>query len=125
MNDEDLESTSRRQPFKPTSPQTTGFLAFVRLCRIAGKIQQIHSPRTVRRLANAGPEKLERFTNRVLAHDRLLKTWLDGLPDDIRFSANTAEWDLDGSPHLTMCVIMFIVHAGSLLNLYRYVGHGV
>ena len=125
MNDEDLDSTCRQRGSKtPNNPDgkpslMTGFLAFSRLCRIAGKIQQLNSPRNIQNLATGDPGKAQRFVNRVVAHDRMLRSWLDSLPDDIRFSANTADWNLDGNPHLTMCVVMFILHAGSLLNLYR------
>lgn len=114
----------RQQSSKaPGAPLTAGFLAFARLCRIAGKIQRLNSPRNIRVMLAADPARLQRYTNRVAAHDRMLRMWLDTLPAEIRFSANTAEWKLDGNPHLTMCVIMLIVHSGSLLNLYRYVSH--
>lgn len=57
----------------------------------------------------------------VASYDKSLGTWLEGLSDEIRFSANALGGGAVGSVDLTMCVIIFIVHAGSLLNLYRYV----
>lgn len=123
MSDENLSSHCRQQSATviDDSPPTTGFIAFARLCRIAGKIQQLNSPRRLRELASASPEKVRSFVSRVVAHDKALRCWLESLPDEIRFSANTPERNLEGSPHLTMCVIIFIIHAGSLLNIYRLV----
>ena len=130
LSDEDLDASSRQQgPFDSlrqlhstsSSPPTTGFLAFARLCRIASKIQQLNSPRRIRELASSNSNKARKFVARVAALDRSLRTWLESLPDDIRFSANTSEQNLERNPHLTMCAIIFIVHAGSLLNLYRWV----
>ncbi|KAH8668463.1 fungal-specific transcription factor domain-containing protein [Xylariales sp. PMI_506] len=103
---------SGSQPRSGTTPMT-GFLAFARLCRIGGKIQELYSPSRIRETAVRG--KTRRFLRSVAALDKALNEWLVGLPDAIRFSANA----LDRGPNLTMCVIMFIVHAGSLLNLYR------
>ncbi|KAI9148822.1 transcriptional regulatory protein [Paramyrothecium foliicola] len=91
----------------------SGFLAFARLCRISGKIQRLHSPSRI--ADSTKPEKVAQLTRAVAAVDKSLNDWLNDLPDEIRFSAN----HLDRGPNLTMCVIMFIVHAGSLLNLYR------
>lgn len=128
MNDEELEALAHQRTTKlhignpQTTALTSGFLAFAKLCRIAGRIQQLNSPRTIRTLSAGDPDKIQRFSNRVASHDQMLRVWLENLPDDVRFSANTAEWNLDGSPHLTMCLIMLMVHSGSLLSLYRYVG---
>ena len=128
LSDEELDACSRQQ--RPSdaatqlhsvhsSPPTTGFLAFARLCRIASKIQQLSSPRRIRELASSNPKKARKFVTRVSALDTALRTWLESLPDDIRFSANMSEQNIERNPHLTMCAIIFIVHAGSLLNLYR------
>ncbi|KAK9777755.1 putative Transcription factor domain-containing protein [Seiridium cardinale] len=117
ISDNDLEGWCRNPQQSPQQPSTstsmTGFLAFARLCRIGGKIQQLYSPSRIREVSN--PAKAKRYLRTIESLDRSLNEWLAGLPDDIRFSAN----NLDRSPDLTMCVIMFIVHAGSLLNLYR------
>jgi hypothetical protein len=100
------------QQTEATTPMT-GFLAFARLCHIGGKIQQLYSPLRIRDITVPG--KAKSFIRSVMSLDKSLNEWLAGLPDEIRFSAN----DLDRGPNLTMCVIMFIVHSGSLLNLYR------
>jgi hypothetical protein len=116
LSDEDLEDYCRsgRSPEQPgASTPMTGFVAFARLCRIGGKIQQLYSPSRIREVAN--PAKAKRYLRTIGALDKLLNEWLASLPDEIRFSANR----LDRGPTLTMCVIMFIVHAGCLLNLYR------
>lgn len=125
VSDEDLESFAH-QPSSIGShydPQASspamGFLAFAKLCRIAGKIQQLNSPRRIKDLASADPDKMRKFAAKVASRDRLLRSYLEDLPDDICFSANVPQWDHDRNYHLTMCMIIFIVHAGSLLNLYR------
>ncbi|KAH8200554.1 hypothetical protein TruAng_005272 [Truncatella angustata] len=117
ISDDDLDTWCRDPGHPPQNPQAstlmTGFLAFARLCRIGGKIQQLYSPLRIRELSD--PTKAKRYLRTIGALDKKLNEWLASLPDDIRFSAN----DMDRGPNLTMCVIMFIVHAGSLLNLYR------
>lgn len=97
------------------STPMTGFLAFARLCRIGGKIQQLYSPSRIRAISK--PSKAKKLLRNIVSLDRSLNEWLASLPDEIRFSAN----NMARGPNLTMCVIMFIVHAGSLLNLYRWV----
>jgi hypothetical protein len=118
LSDEDLSDWCRAPSSMPQRPPgstpMTGFIAFARLCRIGGKIQQLYSPSKIWETGN--PRKARRYLRRVASLDKALDEWLAGLPDEIRFSANTPE----RGPNLTMCVIMFIVHAGSLLNLYRY-----
>lgn len=49
--------------------------------------------------------------------DTELSEWLSTVPDSIKFSANNMDSD---SPHLTMCVILYIVHAACVINLHRY-----
>jgi hypothetical protein len=120
MSDDRLESYPREVP-QDGSSGTTGFIALSRLCRIAGKIQQLHSPRHLRDLASNNEGKRRGFLAKVAALDRSLTSWVESLPDEIRFSANALGNGPKGSVDLTMCVIIFIVHAGSLLNLYRYV----
>lgn len=117
LSDDDLDRYSpKAQPSpesRPASTPMTGFLAFARLCRIGGKIQQLYSPLRIREVAK--PAKAKQRLRIIASLDKSLNEWLISLPDDIRFSAN----QLDRGPNLTMCVIMFIAHAGSLLNLYR------
>jgi hypothetical protein len=126
LNDEALERYLSNGRLPPRhSPSTTGFLAFARLCCIAGRIQQLGSPLRLRDLTSTEPGRPERFLARVSAYDGALQRWLDGLPDSIRFSANSVPAETGGgSEDLVMCVVSFIVHAGSLLNLHRFlVGH--
>lgn len=126
MSDEELDSKfgsdgSGNNNFfsTPSSPSTTGFLAFARLCRISGKVQQLSAPHRLRELTSPDLSRSERFVARVSAYDGALQKWLDNLPDSIRFSANKASSEGGGKQDLVMCVVSFIVHAGSLLNLHR------
>ncbi|KAH6685483.1 hypothetical protein F5X68DRAFT_233227 [Plectosphaerella plurivora] len=111
LSDEALErylGTGRLPPGH--SPSTTGFLAFARLYYIAGRIQQLGSPRRLRDLTSTEPSRPERFLARV---------------STIRFSANSMPAETSGGGEdLVICIVSFIVHAGSLLNLHRFlVGH--
>lgn len=99
----------------------SGFLAFARLSRLAGKIQHLNSRLNLRNLASADSGKVQRFLSRVDTHDQALRNWLASLPPHIQFSANSMEKSPGGDPALVMCVIIFVLHAGSLLSLYRYV----
>ncbi|POS68916.1 hypothetical protein DHEL01_v212689, partial [Diaporthe helianthi] len=65
------------------------------------------------------PEKTQRFLARVDKYDQALRTWLASLPPHIQFSANSTQKRAGGDPDLVMCVITFVLHAGSLLSLYR------
>lgn len=128
MSDDLLEQYSRALiqragpnhpiPSEQSSP-LSGFLAFARLCRITGRIQRLNSPHSIRRLASTSPSKARRFVSRVAAYDRSLRAWLESLPEDVRFSASRLEGGAEQNGSLAMCAIIFIVHAGSLLNLYR------
>ncbi|KAI8316050.1 putative transcriptional regulatory protein [Colletotrichum sp. SAR11_59] len=97
----------------------SGFLAFARLSRLAGKIQHLDSPLNLRKVASADSAKTQRFLSRVDTYDQALRNWLASLPPHIQFSANSMEKSPGGDPALVMCVIIFILHAGSLFNLYR------
>lgn len=99
----------------------SGFLAFARLSRLAGKIQHLNSPLNLRKLASADSDKTQSFLSRVDTYDQALRNWLASLPPHIQFSANSMEKSPGGDPALVMCVIIFVLHAGSLLNLYRYI----
>lgn len=128
--DEDFEphyvKSKLHQPPKTDNPSDgpsimSGFLAFARLSRLAGKIQHLNSPLNLRKLASADLDKTQRFLSRVDTYDQALRNWLASLPPHIQFSANSMEKSPGGDPALVMCVITFVLHAGSLLNLYRYV----
>jgi hypothetical protein len=108
------------------SSPLTGFIAFARLCRIAGKIQRLGSPSSLVNLvriqgdAATTAKKARIMAARVVTHDKSLRGWLDTLPDSIRFSANneSSAADTESDPSLVMCVIVFMMHSGSLLSLY-------
>ncbi|KAH8895557.1 hypothetical protein GQ53DRAFT_715269 [Thozetella sp. PMI_491] len=126
MSDEDLYREcshpmigSTLQSRDATSP-LTGFLSFARLCHIAGKIQKLGTPARLRQLKSLSPERARKYLARMSLLDRQLRRWLETLPDSIRFSANEIDRGAGADPGLVMCVIIFIVHAGSLLNLYQY-----
>lgn len=128
--DEDLESqymkSKLHHPPKADNASDmpcimSGFLAFARLSRLAGKIQNLNSPLNLRKLASADFDKTQRFLSRVDTYDQGLRDWLARLPPHIQFSANSMEKSPGGDPALVMCVITFVLHAGSLLSLYRYV----
>ncbi|KAH9233218.1 hypothetical protein K456DRAFT_1911426 [Colletotrichum gloeosporioides 23] len=130
MKDEDFEpyclKSRTYHPAKVDIPSEgpcimSGFLAFARLSRLAGKIQHLNSPLNLRKLASADSAKTQRFLSRIDTYDQALRNWLASLPPHIQFSANSMEKSPGGDPALVMCVIIFILHAGSLLNLYRYV----
>ena len=122
LDDDELEAYCKERPevrIKPSVPsQLAGFIAFSKLCQISGKIIRAVNPlrwqkgrrrSTTNRLS--GKEKL------FEALDTELFEWLNTVPDSIGFSANSMNYD---SPHLTMCVILYIVHAACVINLHRY-----
>jgi hypothetical protein len=126
LGDEDLGQSRSQLDSTHRGPSTQdapikGFIAFSRLSRIAGSIQRLNSPRSLRNLATGDSTRKKHFMARVESLDIALKAWLESLPDDIRFSANSIERGRQGDRDLTMCVVIFIMHAGSLLNLYRLV----
>lgn len=126
MSDEELEvycsgeTIPRSYLGASRASMTASFLAFARLCRIAGRIQQLNSPRRIRDLASGDPNKTQKFASRLATYDRLLRSWEKGLPNAIRFSKLVSDWNPDGNPHAAMSAIMFIVYAGCIMNLYRY-----
>ncbi|KAF5007384.1 hypothetical protein FDECE_6270 [Fusarium decemcellulare] len=118
LSDEALEACQQdghppQTPQVETSSPMMPFVAFAQLCRIGGRIQRLYSPSGIMRLRD--PKNAKRFLHSVESLQKLLDKWLADLPDDIRFSANVP----NHGPNLTMCVIMFIAHAGFLLNLYQ------
>ncbi|KAJ3543343.1 hypothetical protein NM208_g3627 [Fusarium decemcellulare] len=115
--DEELEAASSQPVIfdeRPTSAlPLSGFLAFARLCQIFGRIQSLQAPSQIASLGTTeGQRRMAKLAKRI---EEALEHWLTSLPDDIRFSAN----NLDRGLNLTMCVIVFVIHAGSLVNLYR------
>jgi len=96
----------------PGTQKLTGFLAFSKLCQIAGKIVQ--STRELQILKDDSAEET-RLKALVAARDAELAEWLHQVPNSIKFAANNAH----GGSDLTICVITFIFHAGSIINLHR------
>ncbi|KXH25930.1 hypothetical protein CSAL01_04484 [Colletotrichum salicis] len=122
VRDEDIVSGIKSQGAideEATMSPMSGFLAFARLCRLAGKIQEFSSPLKLRKIASANADKTHRFLARVDAHDQALRKWLESLPGEIQFSANRNN-KKHGDISMVHCVITFFLHAGSLINLYRY-----
>ncbi|KAH7014084.1 Zn(II)2Cys6 transcription factor, partial [Microdochium trichocladiopsis] len=101
---------------KTTSSSMAGFVAFARLCHIAGKIQALHSPARIQELAM--PQKARGLARLVARLDRSLDNWLGNLPEELGFSTSVA----NRGPTSAMSVVMSIVHAGSRLALYRSLG---
>ena len=128
MDDSELEVYSRQSPHLRTNPTTpsrlTGFIGLSRLCRIAGKIVRAVNPLQMQHRTRRGnsPRLSIEQRKRVEALDAELEEWLQTVPDLVQFSAANNNMDYDcGSPppHLTMCVISYIVHAGCVINLHR------
>lgn len=136
ISDEELEAACSRpedlveQPTSSKSP-LSGFLAFTQLCRISSRIQDLQTP--VRIASIGSTQGRGRMVKSAKDIEKSLDEWLDGLPDEIRFSAKylpcwgellvenslTCCSTLDRGPTLTMSILVFVIHAGSLLNLYR------
>ncbi|KAJ4229002.1 hypothetical protein NW759_003723 [Fusarium solani] len=118
ISDEELEAACAspegldEQPVSSKSP-LSGFLAFTQLCQISSRIQNLQAP--ARAASLSSPQGGRRMVKLAKDIEKSLDEWLDGLPDEIRFSANT----LNRGPTLTMSILVFVIHAGSLLNLYR------
>ncbi|KAK1445826.1 hypothetical protein CMEL01_10069 [Colletotrichum melonis] len=122
VRDEDVMSgikSGHAVDVEATTSSMSGFLAFAKLCRLAGKIQEFSSPLNLQKIASADAERTHRFLARVDAHDQALRKWLESLPGEIQFSANRKNKS-HGDISMVHCVITFFLHAGSLINLYRY-----
>ena len=139
VSDEGLKDVCEKpnvSEFEPESPlPLTGFIAFARLCQILGSIHGLQSPSRIAKLkTKKGSQKLMQSVKRL---DYSLSHWLENAPDSIRFAAKYISTSspytrrdpqliginlssMDCGPNMTMSAIMFIVHAGSLLNLYRF-----
>ncbi|KAL5334758.1 fungal-specific transcription factor domain-containing protein [Aspergillus crustosus] len=97
-----------------TPSPMTGFLAFARLCRISARVHKFYSSARIR----SHHTLTEDWTSILPTLDvfgREIEDWLQELPNEIRFSANLTQ----SGPNLTMCVIVFILHSGTIMNLYR------
>lgn len=115
MADEHLEVYCRDPSMGcGTSSALAGFLAFSELCRIASKIAK--STRAVQRMQGSRSQKKE-LQSQTESLDRRLRCWLQNLPDVVKFSPNRS--DEAGKLHLSMCIITFILHAASIINLQR------
>ncbi|KAF4536887.1 uncharacterized protein LTHEOB_11755 [Lasiodiplodia theobromae] len=114
MTDEHLEIYCRDPAGeRSTSSALAGFLAFSELCKIASKIVK-----STRRLQRSQPSRIQKeLQSQTEALNSQLQQWLQNLPDVVKFSANRS--DEDGRLHLTMCIITFILHAASIINLQR------
>ncbi|KAL4811147.1 fungal-specific transcription factor domain-containing protein [Aspergillus unguis] len=111
-----------QDPVPSASSPMTGFLAFTRLCRIAARVHKFYSSTRIRAGARDGATVSDgsscSWTTLLPTLDifvRDLDEWLQNLPNEICFSANMAQ----SGPNLTMCVIVFILHSGTIMNLYR------
>ncbi|KAL2811091.1 hypothetical protein BJX63DRAFT_422580 [Aspergillus granulosus] len=116
ISNEDLEHFGvPHNPSPPALSPMAGFLAFTRLCRIAARVHRFYSSNRMR-----GRDTLMNDWTRLLPtiEDliRALDDWLQELPNEIRFSANVTT---QNGPHLTMCVVVFILHSATIMNLYR------
>lgn len=124
MDDDELEAYCREIPhLRPPQPVGTsrlsGFIAFSRLCSILGKIVRCMNPLKMHRgRKRHAAERLNKQIKLAEILDVELAKWSKAVPDSIKFSANNMDLD-SGSPHLTMCVILYIVHAGCVINLHR------
>jgi len=117
LDDNELEIYCKEQPNLRTMPLApsplAGFIAFSKLCNLSGKITRAVNPLQLQKGRKGrlrGNEKL------FESLDVELSEWLNTVPDSIRYSANSMDYD---SPHLTMCVILYIVHAACVINLHR------
>lgn len=115
MDDEQLlAAETTENVYSPGTSQLTGFIVFSELCRIAGQV--VRSSRTLQRQRRAkNPRKVREAYKMIRRLDRELQSWLHRLPDSIKFSANHSS--SDHKVHLTMCVVTFILHAASIINL--------
>ena len=120
MDDVGLEAYGKETPSETPSlgaSRMTGFIAFCRLCRIAGKISRTINPLRISRMCqNRGQNTATQLMKSIRELDFELSEWLENIPDAIKFSANSSDSE---SPHLTMCIITYILHAGCTVNLHR------
>lgn len=120
LEDDDLDlyckqnqSPSSRPP--RTFSRLTGFIIFSKLCQISGRISRTMNSLSLRPNKECHPSP-KRIRERIRVLDIELAEWLGSVPDVIKFSANKTSGP---SPHLTMCVVMYILHAGCVMNLHQ------
>ena len=122
MDDIGLEAYCKESPHNSThifsqASRMSGFLAFSRLCRIAGKISRTVNPLRISRMCQNRQERNSTQLQKSIKElDSELSEWLESVPDAIKFSVNNNDSE---SPHLTMCIISYILHAGCTINLHR------
>ncbi|RDW94073.1 uncharacterized protein DSM5745_01395 [Aspergillus mulundensis] len=122
ISNEDLEhgippAPSINSHLSSTSSPMTGFLALTRLCRIAARVHRFYSSNRIRGRDSTLSDDWTHLLPTLDGFVRELDEWLQKLPNEIRFSANLTQ----SGPNLTMCVIVFILHSGTIMNLYRFV----
>lgn len=104
----------------PSSSGLSGFLSLLRLCQISGKITR--SVNYVHLKQNRKEYKKAAESMRLARElDLELESWLKTVPDPITYLASSARSDSSGDAHLTMYIIIYIVHAGCVINLHWYV----
>ena len=118
LDDEELESYCKSSEFFLDDQKTsrlTGFIVFSKLCKVSGQIaRSMTSLMLQRKDKNLG--KARKLRNLVTELENELSGWLQRVPDVIKFSINDCD---QASPHLTMCVISYSIHAGCIINLHR------
>lgn len=119
LEDEDLEAYCKNpNPATATTEQTsrlTGFLVFSKLSQISGRISRSMTTLMLEQKTKTF-RKAKKLRKLVRELEGELSEWLTRMPDVIKFSVN----DVDhASPHLTMCVISYNLHAGCIINLHR------
>ncbi|RDW74926.1 hypothetical protein BP6252_06068 [Coleophoma cylindrospora] len=121
LDDDELAAHCRILPEqRPTTigpSRMSGFIAFSRLCQISAKIVRAMNPLKSRRKRRKNTTEKANAQKLVDSFDLELVGWLQSIPDSIKFSANSM--DAESGPDLTWCVILYIVHAGCLINLHR------
>ncbi|RAH85563.1 hypothetical protein BO86DRAFT_354211 [Aspergillus japonicus CBS 114.51] len=91
-----------------------GFIALIRLCKVAADVHHFHLSNRMGRGDSSSRNWTTLLTN-VNSFTQQLDNWVQGLPNEIRFSANKGSSGLN----LTMSAIAFLVHSAILMNLYR------
>lgn len=119
LDDSELEAYGRGERAATDTTSTgrlSGFIACSYLCKISCKIARSVSSLNLNRLCQGTTSgRAQRLKHIVEGLDQELVEWLQQVPDSLKFSPNKSDAE---NPHLTMCVISYIVHAGCVLNLY-------
>ena len=128
LEDNDLETyckaphlATMQSPSPEKTSRLTGFIVFSKLCQISGRITRSMTTLMLQQ-KNKNYKKAKKLRKLVKELEIQLAEWLERVPDFIKFSVN----DVDhASPHLTMCVIVYSIHAGCIINLHRYVSEAL